>query len=116
MAGSSYTGPHGPQFLHDQIKSLLAFYDPICRDDELGGFHNQLRDDGTGNPNPDPTPNTMTYLRILYTALTRNCDQCTIRDGSTASALLASLSTILLPLFSTMKASTRTSSPTGYPF
>ena len=44
---ASYTGEHGKEFLHAQIKSLLRFYDPIVRDDVLGGFHNQLRDDGT---------------------------------------------------------------------
>jgi mannose/cellobiose epimerase-like protein (N-acyl-D-glucosamine 2-epimerase family) len=43
----AYTGEHGKEFLHAQIKALLSFYDPIVRDDELGGFNNQLRDDGT---------------------------------------------------------------------
>ena len=33
--------------LHQQIKALLKFYDPICKDEKLGGFFNQLRDDGT---------------------------------------------------------------------
>jgi mannose/cellobiose epimerase-like protein (N-acyl-D-glucosamine 2-epimerase family) len=45
--GSTYTGEHGKDFLHAQIKALLGFYDPIVRDDDLGGFNNQLRDDGT---------------------------------------------------------------------
>ena len=25
----------------------MNFYDPVCQDDKLGGFFNQLRDDGT---------------------------------------------------------------------
>ena len=33
--------------LRTQITSLLAFYDPIARDDIAGGYNNQLRDDGT---------------------------------------------------------------------
>ena len=33
--------------MNGQIKRLLAFYDPIVRDDVYGGFNNQLRDDGT---------------------------------------------------------------------
>lgn len=46
-AMSAYAGPHGAEFLHGQIRALLSFYDPIVRDDEYGGFNNQLRDDGT---------------------------------------------------------------------
>jgi len=46
-AESSYSSSHGVEFLDAQIKSILAFYDPVCADVELGGFHNQLRDDGT---------------------------------------------------------------------
>ena len=46
-AASSYDGPHGTDFLHGQIRALLAFYDPIVKDEALGGFNNQLRDDGT---------------------------------------------------------------------
>ena len=30
-----------------EIRALLAFYDPIVKDEALGGFNNQLRDDGT---------------------------------------------------------------------
>ena len=44
---TSYSGPYNSTFLHQQIKALLKFYDPVCRDDNLGGFFNQLRDDGT---------------------------------------------------------------------
>ena len=44
---TSYSGPYNPTFLHQQIKALLKFYDPICKDEKLGGFFNQLRDDGT---------------------------------------------------------------------
>lgn len=46
-APCGYRGEHGAEFLHAQIQALLRFYDPIVRDDELGGFHNQLRDDGS---------------------------------------------------------------------
>ena len=44
---SAYSGQFGGEFLHGHIRQLLAFYDPIVRDDALGGFHNQLRDDGS---------------------------------------------------------------------
>ena len=44
---TSYSGPYNSTFLHQQIKALLKFYDPVCRDDKFGGFFNQLRDDGT---------------------------------------------------------------------
>ena len=33
--------------LREHIEALLAFYDPIARDDAVGGYNNQLRDDGT---------------------------------------------------------------------
>jgi mannose/cellobiose epimerase-like protein (N-acyl-D-glucosamine 2-epimerase family) len=46
-AHSDYRGEFGRDFLHSHIKQLLAFYDPVVRDDTLGGFHNQLRDDGS---------------------------------------------------------------------
>lgn len=32
-------------FLRNHIQSILSFYDPICLDNELGGYINQLRDD-----------------------------------------------------------------------
>jgi len=35
-----------PAFLREQINSILKFYAPVVRD-PLGGFHNQLLDDGT---------------------------------------------------------------------
>ena len=44
---TSYSGPYNPTFLHQQIKTLLKFYDPIFKDEKLEGFFNQLRDDGT---------------------------------------------------------------------
>lgn len=34
-------------FLLDQIASILQFYASTVADTELGGFNNQLRDDGT---------------------------------------------------------------------
>lgn len=34
-------------FLTNHIKSIMAFYHPICIDREYGGYINQLRDDGT---------------------------------------------------------------------
>jgi mannose/cellobiose epimerase-like protein (N-acyl-D-glucosamine 2-epimerase family) len=40
-------GKYGALFLHAHIRSILGFYDPVVRDDKLGGFHNQLRDDGS---------------------------------------------------------------------
>ncbi len=36
-----------PAFLRHHISSIMAFYHPICIDTELGGFINQLRDDGS---------------------------------------------------------------------
>ena len=34
-------------FLRDHIRSIMAFYHPVCIDEELGGYINQLRDDGS---------------------------------------------------------------------
>ncbi|MEM7128210.1 MAG: AGE family epimerase/isomerase [Chloroflexota bacterium] len=34
-------------FLRNHIQSILSFYHPICIDNELGGYINQLRDDGS---------------------------------------------------------------------
>ena len=36
-----------PDFLRAHIASIMAFYHPTCIDDELGGYINQLRDDGS---------------------------------------------------------------------
>ena len=36
-----------PEFLRAHIASIMAFYHPTCIDDELGGYINQLRDDGS---------------------------------------------------------------------
>ena len=33
--------------LRQHISSILDFFEPVVRDEERGGFHNQLRDDGT---------------------------------------------------------------------
>lgn len=34
-------------FLRSHIQSIISFYHPACIDDELGGYINQLRDDGS---------------------------------------------------------------------
>ena len=34
-------------FLRDHIQQIISFYHPVCIDTELGGYINQLRDDGT---------------------------------------------------------------------
>ncbi len=34
-------------FLRDHIRSIMSFYHPVCIDKELGGYINQLRDDGS---------------------------------------------------------------------
>ena len=34
-------------FLREHIRSIMSFYHPVCIDDELGGYINQLRDDGS---------------------------------------------------------------------
>lgn len=34
-------------FLRDHIRSIISFYHPVCIDHELGGYINQLRDDGS---------------------------------------------------------------------
>lgn len=36
-----------PGFLRNHIQSIVDFYHPVCIDNELGGYINQLRDDGT---------------------------------------------------------------------
>ena len=36
-----------PEFLRLQMRSIISFYHPVCLDRELGGYINQLRDDGT---------------------------------------------------------------------
>ncbi len=36
-----------PEFLRNHIQSIISFYHPVCIDSELGGYINQLRDDGT---------------------------------------------------------------------
>jgi mannose/cellobiose epimerase-like protein (N-acyl-D-glucosamine 2-epimerase family) len=47
MAAAAET-EYGPAFLHAQVGTLLDFYSAArVRDDEVGGFHNQLRDDGS---------------------------------------------------------------------
>lgn len=35
------------EFLTSHIRSIIAFYHPACLDHELGGYINQMRDDGT---------------------------------------------------------------------
>ena len=34
-------------FLREHIRSIMSFYHPVCIDDELGGYINQLRDNGS---------------------------------------------------------------------
>ncbi len=36
-----------PAFLRKHIRSIISFYHPVCIDKELGGYINQLRDDGS---------------------------------------------------------------------
>lgn len=36
-----------PAFLRGHIRSIMSFYHPVCIDGELGGYINQLRDDGS---------------------------------------------------------------------
>lgn len=36
-----------PEFLRRQMRDIISFYHPVCLDRELGGYINQLRDDGT---------------------------------------------------------------------
>ena len=36
-----------PAFLRNHIRSIMSFYHPVCIDAELGGYINQLRDDGS---------------------------------------------------------------------
>ncbi len=36
-----------PAFLRAHMRSIMAFYHPVCIDTELGGYINQLRDDGS---------------------------------------------------------------------
>lgn len=34
-------------FLRNHIQSIISFYHPVCIDKDVGGYINQLRDDGT---------------------------------------------------------------------
>ncbi len=36
-----------PAFLRNHVRSIMSFYHPVCIDEELGGYINQLRDDGS---------------------------------------------------------------------
>ena len=41
------TSYRDPEFLRSHIASIISFYHPTCIDKELGGYINQLRDDGS---------------------------------------------------------------------
>ena len=41
------TSYRDPEFLRSHIASIISFYHPTCIDRELGGYINQLRDDGS---------------------------------------------------------------------